>query len=66
MDEYKQISESDKLFLAKFFANGEVGSIISWINDEIPKSPEEMKDIIVSLVNACKAYAAKRYMAEHS
>ena len=66
MDVNKQILETDKQFLAKFFSYGIVGSIISWITEDMVKSPEELRDIIVSLVHSCKAYAAKRYQLEHS
>ena len=65
MDEQHQIKEDDKQFLAKFFSYGVVGSIISWVTDGLTKSPEEMIEVIVSLVNACKSYAVKRYLSEH-
>ncbi len=62
MDENKIITEEDKQFLSRFFSFGVVGSIISWVTEGMTKPPEEMIDVIVTLVNACKAYAVKQYI----
>lgn len=60
------VSKEHTLFLAQFFSYGFVGSILTWVNEGMIQSPEEMTSLIVSIVNDCKAYAAKRYIQEHS
>ncbi len=62
MDADRKIAEEDKQFLARFFSFGVVGSIISWVTEGMNKPPEEMIEIIITLVNACKAYAVKQYI----
>lgn len=62
MDEQKKIKEEDKQFLSNFFSYGVVGCIISWATEGMNKQPSEIVSIILTLVNACKAYAVKQYM----
>ncbi|BCN31171.1 dihydroxyacetone kinase transcriptional activator DhaS [Anaeromicropila herbilytica] len=61
----QQINQEDKRFIAEFFSFGVVGLIISWAKTGMKKSAEKMIKQISTVVNDCKAYAAKRYIEEN-
>ena len=56
-----EISESDVLFLAYFFAFGVSGSIFDWAAQGMQKTPEELTQQVVSVVRDCENLALRRY-----
>ena len=56
------VSEEDKLFIARFFAYGITGSVISWVTGGMKEPPETITAHIEKLVNDCQRLAVARYM----
>jgi hypothetical protein len=57
-----EISESDVLFLAYFFAFGVSGSIFDWAAQGMEKTPEELTQQVISVVRDCENLALHRYI----
>lgn len=58
------IEESDKKFIAEFYAFGVAGTIVKWITSGMKETPESIAAHMKNLVNDSKALAVSRYIKE--
>lgn len=62
----KKINNTDKIFIAEFFAYGVNGTIIQWVTSGMKESPEVIVSHLENLVEDCKKLAVERYLKENT
>lgn len=59
--ETRQMSEHNTIFIANYFANAVVGTIIQWAQDGMKASPTELDIDIAPLTSDCIKFVLNRY-----
>nr|WP_320024115.1 TetR/AcrR family transcriptional regulator C-terminal domain-containing protein [uncultured Acetobacterium sp.] len=58
------MTQQKKIFTAEFLSHGVVGMIISWAQNGMTQSPEEITVSIKDIINGARMFAVSRYFQE--
>lgn len=60
----KEITDTDKNFIASFFAYGSAGIITEWIKKGMKEAPEMMSSMLSNAMRDCEKFAVKHYFGQ--